>query len=92
MKNQKEGCSFTVTGLIIVLVTASFFIALFPNVMISSTDIANNLTVYNAASGEYSLKVMTIVALTMVPIVLAYTMWSYYIFRKRVTPKEHLEY
>jgi cytochrome bd ubiquinol oxidase subunit II len=92
LKNKKEGWSFTATGLIIVLVTASFFIALFPNVMISSTDIANNLTVYNAASGEYSLKVMTIVALTMVPIVLAYTIWSYYIFRKRVTPKEHLEY
>ena len=92
LKNKKEGLSFTATGLIIILVTSSFFIALFPNVMISSTDIANNLTVYNAASGEYSLKVMTIVAITLVPIVLAYTIWSYYIFRKRVTPKEHLEY
>ncbi|WP_338470541.1 cytochrome d ubiquinol oxidase subunit II [Niallia sp. XMNu-256] len=92
LKNKKEGYSFTATGLIIILVTASFFIALFPNVMISSTDIANNITVYNAASGEYSLKIMTIVALTMVPIVLAYTIWSYYVFRKRVTPKEHLEY
>ena len=60
--------------------------------MISSTDIANSLTVYNAASGEYSLKVMTIVAITLVPIVLAYTIWSYYVFRKRVTPKEQLEY
>lgn len=92
LNNRKEGLSFTATGLIIILVTASFFIALFPNVMISSTDIANNITVYNAASGDYSLKLMTIVALTMVPIVLAYTIWSYYVFRKRVTPKEHLEY
>jgi len=92
LKNKKEGFSFATTGFIILLVTASFFIALFPNVMISSTDVANNLTVYNAASGNYSLKLMTIVALTMVPIVLAYTIWSYYVFRKRVTPKEHLEY
>ncbi|WP_428909408.1 cytochrome d ubiquinol oxidase subunit II [Niallia sp. Krafla_26] len=92
LKHKKEGLSFAATGLIIILVTASFFIALFPNVMISSTDIANNITVYNAASGDYSLKLMTIVALTMVPIVLAYTIWSYYVFRKRVTPKEHLEY
>ena len=60
--------------------------------MISSTDLAYNLTVYNAASGEYSLKIMAIVAFTMVPIVLAYTIWSYYVFRKRVTDKEHLEY
>lgn len=92
LKNKKEGFSFATTGLIIALVTTSFFIALFPNVMISSTDIANNLTVYNAASGEYSLKLMTIVAFTMVPIVLGYTIWSYYVFRKRVTDKEHLEY
>lgn len=92
LRNKKEGYSFATTGLIMILVTASFFIALFPNVMISSTDIAYNLTVYNAASGAYSLKVMTIVAATMVPIVLAYTIWSYYIFRKRVTHEEHLEY
>ena len=92
LKNKKEGFSFATTGFILILVMASFFIALFPNVMISTTDIANNLTVYNAASGEYSLKLMTIVAFTMVPIVLAYTIWSYYIFRKRVTDKEHLEY
>lgn len=92
VKDKKEGFSFTLTGLILVLVTASFFIALFPNVMISTTDVANNITIYEAASGAYSLKVMTIVALTMVPVVLAYTIWSYYIFRKRVTHKEHLEY
>ena len=92
LKKKKEGISFATTGLIITLVTASVFIILFPNVMISSTDLAYNLTVYNAASGEYSLKIMAIVALTMVPIVLAYTIWSYYVFRKRVTDKEHLEY
>lgn len=92
LRNKKEGLSFTVTGLIMILVTSSFFITLFPNVLISSIDIANNLTVYNAASGEYSLKFMTIVAAIMVPIVLGYTIWSYYIFRKRVTSKEHLEY
>ncbi|MGG0717223.1 cytochrome d ubiquinol oxidase subunit II [Robertmurraya massiliosenegalensis] len=92
LKKRREGYSFATTGLILVLVTASFFIALFPNVLISSTDAAYNLTVYNAASGEYSLKLMTIVAGTMVPIVLGYTIWSYYVFRKRVSHKEHLEY
>ena len=92
LRKKKEGFSFATTGIIIALVTASVFIILFPNVMISSTDLAYNLTVYNAASGEYSLKIMAIVAFTMVPIVLAYTIWSYYVFRKRVTDKEHLEY
>lgn len=82
---RKEGLSFTATGLIIIVVTAFFFVALFPNVMISSLDPAYHITLYKAASGDYSLKVMTIVAFTLVPVVLAYTVWSYYVFRKRVT-------
>lgn len=92
VKNGKEGLSFTFTGLILILVTASFFVILFPDVMISSIDPAYSISVYDAASGPYSLKVMTIVAVILVPIVLAYTIWSYYIFRKRITRKEHLEY
>lgn len=94
LRQQKEGLSFTMTGLVLVLVMGSFFIALFPNVMISTIDPAFSMSIAEAASGEYSLKIMTVVAFTMVPIVLAYTIWSYYVFRKRLTTadKEHLEY
>ncbi|WP_301108094.1 cytochrome d ubiquinol oxidase subunit II [Sporosarcina sp.] len=93
LKTKREGLSFTMTGLILIIVMASFFVALFPNVMISSMDPAFNMSIADAASGEYSLKIMTVVAFTMVPIVLAYTIWSYYVFRKRLTgDKEHLEY
>lgn len=93
LKTKREGLSFTMTGLVLIIVMANFFIALFPNVMISSMDPAFNMSIAEAASGEYSLKIMTIVAFTMVPIVLAYTIWSYYVFRKRLTgDKEHLEY
>lgn len=92
LRGRKEGFSFTVTGLILILVTSSFFVGLFPNVMISSLNEAYHITVYAAASGAYSLKLMTIVALTMLPIVLGYTFWTYYIFRKRVSKKEPLEY
>ncbi|MDL5041396.1 cytochrome d ubiquinol oxidase subunit II [Heyndrickxia coagulans] len=88
LRNKKEGLSFAVTGLILILVTVSFFVALFPNVLISSMGAANNLTLYKASSSPYSLKIMTIVACTMVPVVLAYTIWSYYVFRKRVTSHE----
>ncbi len=85
MNKQREGWSFIMTGLVLILVMTSFFVALFPNVMISSIDPAFNLSIAEAASGDYSLKVMTYVALTLVPVVLAYTIWSYYVFRKRVT-------
>lgn len=92
LKNKKEGLSFTFSGLVLLLVTSSFFIGLFPNAVISTLDPAYNISIYDAASGAYSLKVMTIVAAIMVPIVFGYTIWSYYVFRKRVTSKEHLEY
>jgi len=81
---KREGWTFALTGLAIVLTVASLFIALFPNVMISSTAAVNNLTIYNASSTPYTLKVMSIVAAIMVPIVLAYQVWTYWVFRKRV--------
>ncbi len=92
LRKKKEGLSFTMTGLVFIIVTASFFIALFPNVMISSLGAAQNISIYEAASGDYSLKVMTIVAATMLPIILGYTLWSYYVFRKRVSKKETVGY
>lgn len=85
MNKKREGWSFIMTGLILILVMSSFFVALFPNVMISSIDPVYNLSIAEAASGNYSLSVMTYVALTLVPVVLAYTIWTYYVFRERVT-------
>jgi len=55
--------------------------------MVSSTDPAFNLTIYNAASGAYTLSVMSKIALVMVPIVLLYQGWSYWVYRKRLTQK-----
>ena len=69
----------------IALGTASLFAILFPRVMVSSLDPAFSLTIHNASSSPHTLKLMTVVALTFVPIVLAYQAWSYWVFRKRVT-------
>ena len=89
---KQEGLAFTMTGLGLAFTVSAIFVGLFPRVMISSINKAFNLTVYNAASGDYSLKIMTIVVVTTLPFVLAYTVWSYYVFRKRVSHKEHLTY
>lgn len=89
---KQEGLAFTMTGLGLAFTVSAIFTGLFPRVMISSINKAFNLTVYNAASGDYSLKIMTIVVVTTLPFVLAYTVWSYYVFRKRVSHKEHLTY
>lgn len=92
MAKKWDGWAFGMTGGVIILSFASIFIGLFPRVMISSIDKAYDLTIHNAASGPYSLKVMTIVAVTLLPFVLGYQIWSYFVFHKRVHEKEHLEY
>lgn len=92
MAKKRDGWAFGMTGGIIILSIASVFVGLFPRVMISSIDKAFDLTIHNAASGPYSLKVMTIVALTLLPFVLGYQIWSYFVFHKRLHEKEHLEY
>ena len=89
---KRDGWAFGMMGMVVVLVVSTLFVGLFPRVMISSIHSAYDLTIYNAASNPYSLKVMTIVALTLLPFVLGYQIWNYYVFRRRVGEKEQLEY
>jgi cytochrome d ubiquinol oxidase subunit II len=90
---KRLGAAFIIVITTMLLTCLSFFSALYPNLMVSSLDAANNLTITNAASGPYTLKVMSIVAAIFVPIVLAYQAWSYWIFRKRLGTKvKDLEY
>lgn len=92
--NKKlEGWAFIMSSLHIVLAQVSFYLMTFPNVMISSTNPEWTLTIYNASSTQYTLTVMSIVALIFVPIVLVYQGWTYYMFAKRVgTDKKTLVY
>ena len=85
LNNKMEGWAFIMTSLNIVLTQVTFFSMIFPNVMISSTNPDWSLTIYNASSSQYTLTVMSIVALIFVPIVLAYQGWTYYMFRKRIS-------
>ncbi|MGB9585820.1 MAG: cytochrome d ubiquinol oxidase subunit II [Anaerolineales bacterium] len=88
MLNQKSfGWAFILTALSIAFHVITDFVILFPRVMISSLNPEWSLTIQNASSSPYTLKVMTIVALIFVPIVLIYQGWSYWIFRKRITSK-----
>ncbi len=85
IKGKREGWAFIMTSLHIVLTQVTFFMLMFPRVMISSLNPEWNLTIYNASSSQYTLTVMSIVALIFVPIVLAYQSWTYWMFRKRIT-------
>lgn len=80
--------SFAMTSAAVALTTIAFFLALFPRIMVSTMGTGSDITIYNAASTPYTLQIMTIAAGILVPIVLCYQAWSYYIFRKRVTRED----
>mgnify|MGYP000327271162 CR=1 FL=1 len=88
----RAGFAFLLTGLAILIVVASLWMALYPRVMVSNLNPEWSLTVYNAASGTYTLTIMSYIALAMVPVVLLYQVWSYWIFRKRLLREAKLEY
>src|SRR5215208_3986998 len=93
INRRMEGWAFAMSGLTIMLTQVAFFILMFPRVMISSTNPAWSLTIYNASASAYALGVMSVLSLIFIPIVMAYEGWSYYIFRNRVkTDKKHLVY
>jgi cytochrome bd ubiquinol oxidase subunit II len=79
-----EGWAFVGTAATIILGVASLFLGLYPNVMVSSTSAAYNLTVSNASSTDLTLSIMAIVAIILVPIVLFYEGWTYWTFRNRI--------
>jgi len=80
--------AFVASCLTIVLVVATGVIGLFPNLIPSSLDPGYSLTIFNSSSSPYTLKIMTVVALVFVPIVIAYKIWVYRIFRAPVTVEE----
>ncbi|MFD7226892.1 cytochrome d ubiquinol oxidase subunit II [Streptomyces sp. NPDC059881] len=80
----REGWSFALSGLTIVAAVAMLFLTLFPNVMPSSLNEEWSLTVTNASSSPYTLKIMTWCAGIATPVVLLYQGWTYWVFRKRI--------
>ncbi|MFB7075470.1 cytochrome d ubiquinol oxidase subunit II, partial [Streptomyces sp. NPDC056290] len=80
----REGWSFALSGVTIVAAVAMLFLTLFPNVMPSTLDADWSLTVTNASSSPYTLKIMTWLAVIATPVVLLYQGWTYWVFRKRI--------
>ncbi|MDO1604897.1 cytochrome d ubiquinol oxidase subunit II [Lactobacillus sp. YT155] len=90
LKN-KEGLSLAGSGLSLAFVVILLFNGMFPRVMIA-TDPAHSILIKDAAASPYTLQIMTIVTCVLLPIMLAYFVWSYYIFRKRVSSKDKNSY
>jgi cytochrome d ubiquinol oxidase subunit II len=84
IRARRNGWAFLSTAVAILSTGASFFVFLYPHVMVSSTNATYSLTVSNASSSSYTLKVMTVVTAIFFPLVLLYQGWTYYVFRRRI--------
>ena len=82
---QREGWAFTMNASTIAFALLMIFMALWPNLMISSTDPAYSMTIEGAASSHSTLVLMSWTALFTLPFVLAYQAWTFWVFRKRIT-------
>ncbi len=85
VRKDRDGWAFTATAATIAAVVVSIFTGLYPRVLVSTVDPAFSLTIDNTASAPYSLKVMTIVTVILLPVVLVYQGWTYSVFRRRLS-------
>ena len=85
-----ERWAFGLMAATIGIAVLALFASLFPDVMPASNDAANSLTIENASSSAYTLKVMSWTALIGMPVILLYQGWTYWVFRKRIG-RRHIE-
>ncbi|GGJ28791.1 cytochrome c oxidase assembly protein [Deinococcus roseus] len=85
LRIKNDQLAFISGSATILFATVVAFEGLFPEIMPSTLGKDLSLTIYNASSSPYTLKVMSVVALTLLPLVLGYQIYTYWVFRKRVT-------
>ncbi len=88
MAKDKWWNAWYASGATIIGVTLFGVVGLYPNLLPSSLDPSFNVTVFNSASSQLTLKIMLGVALTFVPIVLVYQIWVYRLFREKVREED----
>ncbi len=84
MRGRSDGLAFTSSSLAVMLLVVVLCAALYPNALPSSTNHAFDLSLAASSSSHYTQMVMTVVAIVFVPVVLAYTGWTYWVFRHRL--------
>ncbi|HPF20184.1 MAG TPA: cytochrome d ubiquinol oxidase subunit II [Syntrophomonas sp.] len=77
--------AFVLNEVSIIAIIVALFTALFPRVMVSTVNEAFSLTLYNISASSHILKVMTIAAMAMVPVVILYIVWACSVFKRRLT-------
>ncbi|BBY29826.1 cytochrome d ubiquinol oxidase subunit II [Mycolicibacterium sediminis] len=80
-----DGWTFACTTIVVAAVVVLLFGSLYPDVIPSTLDPAWSLTVDNASSSPYTLRIMSWMALVVTPLVIGYQAWTYWVFRQRIS-------
>jgi cytochrome d ubiquinol oxidase subunit II len=80
-----DGWAFVGVMAVVAAVVVLLFGSLYPNLVPSTLNPDWSLTIYNASSTPYTLKIMSWAALIFAPLVMLYQGWTYWVFRKRIT-------
>jgi cytochrome bd ubiquinol oxidase subunit II len=91
MQRQQWWKAWFASSLTIVGITLFGVVGLFPNLLKSSLNPAYSLTAFNSSSSPLTLKIMLGVALTFVPLVIAYQVWVHFMFKDKVSPENLAE-
>jgi len=84
-RRASDGWAFTCIALVVAAVVILLFGSLYPNLVPSTLNKQWSLTIYNASSTHYTLKVMTWVTAFMAPLTVVYQAWTYWVFRQRIS-------
>ncbi|MBL0888018.1 cytochrome d ubiquinol oxidase subunit II [Myceligenerans indicum] len=86
-RRSREGQAFALSAVVLVAAVALIFGSMYPDVM-PGLDGGPSLSIADASSTPYTLGVMTVVALILTPLVLAYQAWTYWVFRRRLSVRD----
>ncbi|MGE2731898.1 cytochrome d ubiquinol oxidase subunit II [Mycolicibacterium vaccae] len=84
-RHQREGVAFFCTVVVVAAVAVLIFGSLYPNLLPSTLNPEWSVTIFNGSSTPYTLKIMSWASLTLLPLVIGYQAWTYWVFRKRIT-------
>jgi len=87
-RRMSDGLAFACTALVVAAVVVLLFGSLYPNLVPSTLNSEWNVTIYNASSTPYTLKIMTWVTAFFAPLTVVYQGWTYWVFRQRISAEQ----
>jgi len=85
---RNEGWAFVAGVVVIAAVVVLIFGSMYPNLLPSTISPDYSVTIANGSSTDYTLKIMTWASVTLLPLVLAYQAWTYWVFRRRISAED----